>query len=260
MSPGEPLSLSPLEDLDRLAGADLDDRLLPARPAAARHPAALRLRAHLDHVHTLDVDVEQLLDRLPDLRLVGVLMDAERVLAARLDLLVALLGHHGCQQDFVGMETHDALPWSSSSALWLTSTDLAQTSAETSISAGVVTTTPSRLRNDFTIASWPSCATTTSGRSFPHASTSAAALLVAGAWNESSARTPSVPSSACVERTARNAARSSLRFTLQAKLVSGANAAPPPVQCGARVVPARARPVPFWRHGFERPPATSERF
>ena len=25
------------------------------------------------------------------------------------------------------------------------------------------------------------------------------------------------------------------------------------------MVPARARPVPFWRHGFERPPETSPR-
>src|SRR4051794_5087326 len=39
----------------------------------------------------------------------------------------------------------------------------------------------------------------------------------------------------------------------------GANATPPPVNCGARIVPARARPVPFWRHGFERPPATRPR-
>src|ERR1041385_8969572 len=39
----------------------------------------------------------------------------------------------------------------------------------------------------------------------------------------------------------------------------GAKATPPPVNCGARIVPARARPVPFWRHGFERPPATRPR-
>ena len=35
--------------------------------------------------------------------------------------------------------------------------------------------------------------------------------------------------------------------------------APPPVNCGARIVPWRARPVPFWRHGFARPPETSPR-
>src|SRR5262245_35909168 len=39
----------------------------------------------------------------------------------------------------------------------------------------------------------------------------------------------------------------------------GGKATPPPVNCGARVVPARARPVPFWRHGFARPPETRPR-
>src|SRR5579871_2021808 len=34
---------------------------------------------------------------------------------------------------------------------------------------------------------------------------------------------------------------------------------PPPVKFGARVEPARARPVPFWRQGFELPPETSPR-
>src|SRR6478735_7606702 len=34
---------------------------------------------------------------------------------------------------------------------------------------------------------------------------------------------------------------------------------PPPVQIGERLVPARARPVPFWRHGFAPPPETMPR-
>ena len=34
---------------------------------------------------------------------------------------------------------------------------------------------------------------------------------------------------------------------------------PPPVQIGERDEPARARPVPFWRHGFAPPPRTSPR-
>ena len=38
-----------------------------------------------------------------------------------------------------------------------------------------------------------------------------------------------------------------------------ANAWPPPVNCAARLVPARARPVPFWRHGLARPPETRPR-
>src|SRR3954470_4846069 len=34
---------------------------------------------------------------------------------------------------------------------------------------------------------------------------------------------------------------------------------PPPVQIGERDEPARARPVPFWRHGFAPPPRTRPR-
>src|SRR5215210_3676276 len=34
---------------------------------------------------------------------------------------------------------------------------------------------------------------------------------------------------------------------------------PPPVQIGERVEPARARPVPFWRHGLAPPPRTMPR-
>src|SRR5436309_12218471 len=34
---------------------------------------------------------------------------------------------------------------------------------------------------------------------------------------------------------------------------------PPPVHSGEREEPARARPVPFWRHGLAPPPETSPR-
>src|SRR5436190_6781201 len=251
--------LGSFEDLDRLAGPDLHDRLLPAGLAALDEPTALRLRADLDDVHALDVHVEQLLDGLPDLGLVRVRVDAERVAMVALDLFVALLRDHRCEQDLVGMEAHEALTSTAPRAAWLTSSERAQTSAATSISAGVTTWTPARLRNDFAIAAWSSWATTMSGRSFPHASTSSAASRADGSSNESSARTANVPSSACADSAARNAALRSLRLILWPKLVRTWNAAPPPVQCGARVVPARARPVPFWRHGFERPPATRPR-
>ena len=39
----------------------------------------------------------------------------------------------------------------------------------------------------------------------------------------------------------------------------GPCATPPPTHCGERIEPWRARPVPFWRHGFLPPPATSPR-
>ena len=39
----------------------------------------------------------------------------------------------------------------------------------------------------------------------------------------------------------------------------GPCATPPPTHCGERIEPWRARPVPFWRHGFLPPPRTSPR-
>src|SRR4029453_691401 len=255
-----PSGLGSFEDLDRLAGLDLDDRLLPAGLAALDEAAALRLRAHLDHVHALDVDVEQLLDGLPDLRLVRIRVDAERVAVVGLDLLVALLGDHRSEEDFVGMQTHElTLPCTSSSAPSLTRSERAQTSAETSTSDGVTTCTPWRLRNDLAITSSSSATTRTSGRSFPQASRKAAALFVEGSSKLEPSTTAKDPASTCAVSAARSAARVTLRLTLPPKLLRTAKARPPPVQFGARVVPARARPVPFWRQGFERPPATNPR-
>ncbi len=97
------------------------------------------------------------------------------------------------------------------------------------------------------------------GRS-PHDARSSAALRVDGTSKPDPSRIASVPFDAWCERTLRSAVRRALRLTLTSKLrIPGAKATPPPVQCGARVVPARARPVPFWRQGFERPPATRPR-
>src|ERR1041385_8961249 len=98
-----PSGLGSFEDLDRLALADLDDRLLPAGLATRSLSAALRLRLNLDDVHGLDVDAEQLLDGLPHLRLVRVRVHAERVLLA-LDQLVALLGYDRSEQNLVDLE------------------------------------------------------------------------------------------------------------------------------------------------------------
>src|SRR5438132_7044426 len=140
------LDLSPLEDLDRVALADLDDRLLPAGSRASEHAAPLRLRLHLDDVDVHDLDVEQLLHGLADLRLVRVAVHLERVLVLT-DLAVALLAHDRREQDLVRMEGHyEALPCSPSSAACVTSSERAQTTCATSTSPGTVTTTRSMLR------------------------------------------------------------------------------------------------------------------
>src|SRR5258708_2507316 len=84
--------LEPLEDRDRVAFANLNDRLLPL-PRSARCIAAPlglgldRSGAHVEHLY-----VEQLLDRLTDLSLVGAIVDPERVLTG-LGEHERLLGH-----------------------------------------------------------------------------------------------------------------------------------------------------------------------
>src|SRR5205085_2100596 len=109
------------------------DRLLPTRLRALERAAALRLRLHLDDVHALHLDLEELLDGLADLRLVRILVDAEGVLVLR-DLLVALLGDDRADQDLARMQAHEALPCTASSAAWLTSSERAQTTCATSSS------------------------------------------------------------------------------------------------------------------------------
>src|SRR3954452_7553430 len=70
----------------------------------------------------------------------------------------------------------------------------------------------------------------------------------------------SVERSAWIDSAARSAARRALRLTLTTYLRGlGPKTVPPPVQIGERLVPARARPVPFWRHGFAPPPETMPR-
>ena len=61
-----------------------------------------------------------------------------------------------------------------------------------------------------------------------------------------------------------SAERSAPRFIFLFTRIScecgcGPCATPPPTHCGERIEPWRARPVPFWRHGFFPPPETSPR-
>src|SRR5690606_41328508 len=58
-----------------------------------------------------------------------------------------------------------------------------------------------------------------------------------------------------------NAARYIFVFTFLVKSRgAAANVLPPPTQIGLRIVPARARPVPFCFQGFTPPPLTAARF
>src|SRR3954453_4022484 len=77
-------SLEAGEDRDLVARADLDDRLLPSARATGGPAAALGLGPDRRRADVDDLDLrEELLDRLADLGLVRLRVDAERVLARR---------------------------------------------------------------------------------------------------------------------------------------------------------------------------------
>src|SRR3954451_18881483 len=85
------------EDVD---GARLqrDDGALGVLALAGAEAGAAGLARAVGRRDRLDLDAEDLLDRELDLRLVGPRVHEERVLAL-VDQAVALLGHHGTQDD-----------------------------------------------------------------------------------------------------------------------------------------------------------------
>src|SRR5215212_1870524 len=126
--------LQALEDRDRVARAHLHDGLLPGARAPGGQAAALGLGldrhgADLDHL-----DVEELLDGLANLGLVGVRVDAERVLVVGREH-VALLADDGTDDHLAGVHARQAssslrpsaraVSWSSASRV--TSTNAAPT-------------------------------------------------------------------------------------------------------------------------------------
>src|SRR3990170_1552182 len=215
-----------------------------------RRSRSFRPRLHLEDVHVLDVDLEELLDGLAHLRLVRVLVHPEGVLAVG-DQAVALLRDDRSEQHFVRVEAHVALPCTSGSAASVISRLLPQITVATSSSDGTVTSVRGRLRKDLISVSSSSVATRTSGVSLPHDSTRPLACFVDGDSKAEPSTMAIVPLAACWERALRSAERRALRLTLTSKLrIVGAKTTPPPVNWAARTVPARARPVPFWRHGL----------
>src|SRR3954468_13377445 len=97
-----PEPLEALEDRARGARAPLHDRVLPRPRAAGGEPAALGLGLHRGGADLDDAHVEELLDRLADLRLVRIRVDAERVLVVRGEH-VALLADDRADDDLARM-------------------------------------------------------------------------------------------------------------------------------------------------------------
>src|SRR5258706_3382 len=113
--------------------------------------------------------------------------------------------------------------------------------------------TLSRLRDDKR-RFWSTSSVRTSTPSYPIDLTFCASSLVLG-WSTAKVSTTRMRSSrASCERIEAIPARYILRFTLCEKFSSGelGKILPPPRHSGLEVMPARARPVPFWRLGLGR--------
>src|SRR5215469_4412687 len=90
------------EDVDPVTLGQGHDRALGVRALAPALPGTPALALPVEGVHPGHLDPEHVLDRLPDLRLVGVRGDDERVLPL-VEKAVALLRHHRTQQDVTGV-------------------------------------------------------------------------------------------------------------------------------------------------------------
>src|SRR6185295_7427751 len=198
---------------------------------------------------------EHQLDRGLDLGLGGAVGDTEHVLPELVGDEGALLGHHRREhhvhQLIDGVFLHLSSSSSFASALLVSSTRAERTSASGLALRTDITCTFVRLREE-SIRFWSSSSVSTSTSSKPSAFTFCASVLVFGASTLNSSTTRMRSSRASCDRIDAMPARYILRFTLWVKFSSGefGKILPPPRHSGLEVMPARARPVPFCRHGF----------
>src|SRR4051794_15023653 len=179
-----------LEELDVVVRMKLDDGLLPRAAAPGRVAAALRLRLHAHGAHLEHAHAEDLLHGLADLRLVRVVVDAERVLVRR-EQRVALLGDdrlddHGAGVHAVAASAaarvgFRAIVLRYSTAAGVSTRRWAPMMSATPTRSSALTSTSERLRNDLRHVS-PSRPSTTSVRpGSPNAARPSAARFADGA-------------------------------------------------------------------------------
>src|SRR6266436_273460 len=245
-------------EIDFLARGEPHVGLFPVAAAALDAAEAARLALNVGHGHRVDLGLEHQLDRRLDLRLGRVVGDTEHVLAILVGHEGALLrndrrehdGHQALGAVFP-RRRHFSISSSFASAAFVRSTLGKRTSATGLAWRTLITSTFGRLRDESS-RFWSISSVMTSTPSKPIDLTFCASSLVFGCSTRKSSTTRMRSSRASCDRIEHSPARYILRFTLCEKFSSGefGKILPPPRHSGLEVMPARARPVPFWRHGF----------
>src|SRR5467141_2667812 len=245
-------------EIDFLARGEPHVGLFPVAAAALDAAEAARLALDVGHGHRVDLGLEHQLDRRLDLRLGRVVGDTEHVLAVLVGNEGALLRHdrreHDAHQALGAVplrRRHFNISSSFATAAFVRSTLGKRTSATGLAWRTVITSTFGRLREESS-RFWSISSVMTSTPSKPIDLTFCASSLVFGCSRRNSSTTRMRSSRACCDRIEQTPTRYILRFTLCEKFSSGefGKILPPPRHSGLEVMPARARPVPFWRHGF----------
>src|SRR5258706_5893024 len=244
-------------EVDFLARGQANVGLLPVTAAAFDAAEAPILDLDVGHGHRVDLDLEHQLDRRLDLGLGGAIGDAEHVLPVLVGDVSAFLRHHRREHD--GHELRGVvflrgghLKSSSSlaTAALVTRIDGKRTSDTGLAWRTSMISTLARLRDEsIRFSSIASVITSTPSK--PIDLTFCASSLVLGCSTVKASTTRIRSSRASCERIEAIPARYILRFTLCEKFSSGefGKILPPPRHSGLEVMPARARPVPFCRHG-----------
>src|SRR4051812_47627718 len=251
-----PLADRAAEGLDTVTVSQLHHGALGRLALTEAGARALALALAVGGVHRQHADVEDLLDRDLDLGLVRVRVDEERV-PVLVENAVALLGDHGREDDVarVGDRRHlssslavsAGTPRNSSSAAEVKTTSSATSTSYVFSWPASMRCTVRSLRSDTQLSSSVPLSTTSTLTDSVTLRRVAIAALVDGfspVTKDSTTRTR--PSRARSERAPRRAAAFIfLGVRWEWSRGTGPCTTPPPVNCGARIEPCRARPVPF---------------
>src|SRR5690606_33291137 len=245
-------------EVDFLAFGEPHVGFLPVALAALDAAEAALLAVDVGHGHGVDLGLEHELDRRLDLGLGGTVGDAKHVLPVPVGHERALLRDDGSEHhvhQLLGVVPLGRAHLSISSSL-ATAPRVRSTLGKCTRASGLalrtdITATLGRFRDE-SIRFSSTSSVITSTWSKPMDFTFCARSFVFGCSTLNSSTTRMRSSRASCDRMDAMPARYILRFTFCEKFSSGefGKILPPPRHSGLEVMPARARPVPFCRHGF----------